>query len=88
MLKQKTFNEIDVQEQSCERLFVESALHEELILNSIEDLRMVNSKIFDEQTKAIASKERLETVIETLDELLKENKNKISQLELILNPHK
>ena len=48
MLKQKTFNEIDVQEQSCERLFAESALHEELILNSIEDLRMVNSKIFDE----------------------------------------
>ena len=34
MLKQKTFNEIDIQEQSCEQLFAESALHEELILNS------------------------------------------------------
>lgn len=88
MLKQKAFNEIDIQEQSCEQLFAESALHEELILNSIEDLRNVNFKISDEKTKAVASKERLETVIKTLDELLEENKNKISQLELILNPHK
>lgn len=88
MLKQKTLNEIDLQEQSYEKLFCESALHEELILNSIEDLKAVNEKIHNERLAAIASKGRIETIIAGLDDLLAKNEDKISQLELILHPHK
>lgn len=82
MLKTKNMHmdEVALHEQRVEELFAESSLHEEMIENTIEDLKNTNVAITDEHDAIIAIQKRCEVALGELDKLKKENDEKIDAL--------
>lgn len=82
MLKTKNIpmDEVALHEQRVEELFAESALHEEMIENTIEDLKSTNASIADEHDAIIAIQKRCEVALGELYELKQKNNEKIDAL--------
>jgi hypothetical protein len=82
MLKTKNIpmDEVALHEQRVEELFAEAALHEEMIENTIEDLKNTNVAIAEEHDVIIAIQKRCEVALGELDKLKKENDEKIDAL--------
>lgn len=84
-MKTKIISEIDKINESCDTLFVETALHTSIISNAIEDLEKINERIHNERLAAITKKKDIENVISQLEVLVKANEEKIAKLREILN---
>ena len=80
MAKTVIMDEVSAHEQKVTDLFSESALHEEMIMNTIEDLKETNVTITDEHCAIIAIQKRCEIALAELDELKRKNDEKIDAL--------